>query len=178
MRSPGNSRASGGPAGLALAYSYDGVLLTGETWSGPLVGTVGRTFDNALQTATRSVNGIPVTLQYDADGLLTQAGALTLARDAQTGLYRVPRSETSRTPEATAPSASCPSPPPRTVHRRSSPSSTPGMAWGGSSSRSRGPMAPPTPTPITTTPAAAWTRPARFRARRPTPTPTTPMAIV
>jgi RHS repeat-associated protein len=75
-----------GPDGLQVAYVYDGVLRTGETWSNPIVGAVTRTFDTALRVATRSVNGSSIALQYDQDSLLTTAGALTLTRHPQNGL--------------------------------------------------------------------------------------------
>src|SRR5262249_32699734 len=64
----------------------DGGLLTGTTWAGQVAGTVGRTFDANFRVASESVNGgSAVTFQYDRDGLLTAAGALTLARDAASG---------------------------------------------------------------------------------------------
>ncbi len=75
------------PGGSHLSYSYNGTLRTGVTWSGPVAGTVEYTYDNDFRLATLSVNGAnPITFQYDPDGLLTRAGALTLRRDAQNGL--------------------------------------------------------------------------------------------
>jgi RHS repeat-associated protein len=67
--------------GSSLAYTYDGSLLTSQTWTGEVSGSVGLTYDNELRLA--SENGI--AFSYDADGLLTTAGALNLQRDAQTG---------------------------------------------------------------------------------------------
>ena len=75
------------PDGGALAYSYSGSLLTQTSWSGAIAGSVNRTYDNDFRLTSISVNGAdPVSYGYDADSLLTQAGSLTLSRDAQNGL--------------------------------------------------------------------------------------------
>jgi RHS repeat-associated protein len=75
------------PGGVGLTFTYDGALPLGETWSGPVAGSVTRTFSNDFDIATESVNGAAtVAFGYDADGLLIQAGALAIARDAATGL--------------------------------------------------------------------------------------------
>lgn len=50
-------------------------------------GAVSRTYNNNFRITSTSVNGSqPVNLQYDPDGLLVQAGALTLNRDGRNGL--------------------------------------------------------------------------------------------
>ncbi len=70
-----------------LAHSYDGSLLPGTTWSGPVAGSVTRTFDTDFRVASQSVNGAnTVAFTYDADSLLTGAGSLTLTRNASNGL--------------------------------------------------------------------------------------------
>jgi RHS repeat-associated protein len=70
-----------------LGYSYDGSLLTGTTWTGPVAGSVSRTYDTDFRVATESVNGSnPITFQYDPDSLLTGACALDLTRHPQHGL--------------------------------------------------------------------------------------------
>jgi RHS repeat-associated protein len=75
------------PGGVTLSYSSDGPLLMEETWTGPVAGRVSRTYDDDLRLRTSSIaGGEPLVLQYDADGLLTQAGALTLRRNPQNGL--------------------------------------------------------------------------------------------
>jgi RHS repeat-associated protein len=75
------------PGGVSLAYTYDGSLLTGTTWTGPVPGSVARTYDTDFRVATESINGgNSVTFQYDPDSLLTGAGALTLTRHPQHGL--------------------------------------------------------------------------------------------
>ena len=74
------------PGGEGLAYGYDGSLLNAVTWNGTVSGSVTGTFDNNFRLTQELVNGgNAVSFQYDNDGLLTQAGALTLDRDAQNG---------------------------------------------------------------------------------------------
>jgi RHS repeat-associated protein len=75
------------PEGVNLAYTYDGPLLTGKTWSGPVAGSLGYVYDNRFRLTSTSVNGgAAVTFQYADDNLLVQAGALVLNRNAQNGL--------------------------------------------------------------------------------------------
>jgi len=70
----------------SLAYTFDGSLLKTESWSGPVSGTISRTYDNNLRVTSRSVNGAnAIPFQYDNDSLLTQAGALSLAYHPQSG---------------------------------------------------------------------------------------------
>ncbi len=77
------------PDGGTLTYTYDGGLVLGEAWGGPagaLTGRIDWTYDADFRVTSESVNGLnPVSFAYDADSLLTQAGALTLTRDPQTG---------------------------------------------------------------------------------------------
>ena len=68
------------PGGETLTYSYDGPLTTQVQWSGAVAGTVGATYNNDFAVTGQSVNGTTVSFAYDADGLLTQAGDLTLTR--------------------------------------------------------------------------------------------------
>ncbi|HKH46803.1 MAG TPA: RHS repeat-associated core domain-containing protein [Thermoanaerobaculia bacterium] len=83
----GKPLSAGSPGGVTLTYTYDGSLLTRTTWTGPVAGTVERTYDNDFRVISEKVNGeAPVTYQYDPDGLLTRAGNLTITRDPQTGL--------------------------------------------------------------------------------------------
>jgi YD repeat-containing protein len=75
------------PGGVGLTFGYDGSLPTSETWSGPVTGAVTRTFTNDFTVASETVVGsAAVGFGYDADGLLTAAGALMIARDPSTGL--------------------------------------------------------------------------------------------
>lgn len=73
--------------GITLAFTYDGFLPKTQTWSGAVSGQVGYTYDNNFRVTSINVNGAnAVSFQYDADSLLTQAGSLSLTRDAQSGL--------------------------------------------------------------------------------------------
>lgn len=75
------------PNGVGLAYTYDGVLLTSQSWSGPVAGAVQYTYDNDFRLASVSVNGTgAIPIEYDGDGELTRCGDLVLTRDAQHGL--------------------------------------------------------------------------------------------
>ena len=59
------------PGGQSLAYSWDGTLPTGTTWSGPVAGSVARSFDDDFRVETESVNGShTVRYQYDPDSLV------------------------------------------------------------------------------------------------------------
>ncbi len=74
-------------SGVNLSYDYDGRLLTDTTWSGAVTGTIRRTYNQNFWTATRTINDTEaLSFAYDNDGLLVQAGALALQRDAQNGL--------------------------------------------------------------------------------------------
>lgn len=76
------------PGGFNLAYTYAGALLTQLQWSGPLAGRVNFTHDNDFRVASISVNGAnSIAMGYDADSLLTSAGALTLRYNAGNGLF-------------------------------------------------------------------------------------------
>jgi RHS repeat-associated protein len=82
---------AGRPASLATndgqsrTFSYDGFLLLSETVAGAAPGALGRSYDADFRLASESVNGVTTSFSYDADGLLTQAGALAIARDAASG---------------------------------------------------------------------------------------------
>jgi RHS repeat-associated protein len=74
------------PGGFSLNLGYDGALLTSTTETGPVAGSVSWTYNPNLQVASESVDGgNTVTYGYDKDGLLTQAGDLTLTRDPGNG---------------------------------------------------------------------------------------------
>ena len=71
----------------AQEIRFSGNLLTRETWTGPINGSVSYTYDNDLDITSRRVNGrTSVAFSYDADKLLTRAGDLTLTRNPQNGL--------------------------------------------------------------------------------------------
>jgi RHS repeat-associated protein len=71
-----------------LLDRYDGFLPVHETWGGEIAGDVIWGYDNNFWLQTLAVNGNPIDYAYDNDGLLVQAGALTLTPDPQHGLLR------------------------------------------------------------------------------------------
>jgi hypothetical protein len=69
------------------SYPTDGPLLTSESWSGEVTGTVTHGYDDNFFRNGLQVNSErAVAFGYDGDGLLTQAGSLVLTRDAGNGL--------------------------------------------------------------------------------------------
>jgi|GEM_PF-1896164 len=75
-----------GPITTNLAY--DGPLPTSLGWSGPVSGQVNWTYNDRFLIATETIGALPstaVTYAYDNDGLVTQAGAMTIARDPTSG---------------------------------------------------------------------------------------------
>ncbi len=72
--------------GETVAYTFDGTLPLSATWSGTVNGSVTITYNNNFQVLTEKVNNAnSISFTYDADGFLTNAGALTLQRDGETG---------------------------------------------------------------------------------------------
>ena len=83
----GNLASVSAPSGETLSYTYDGSLPLSTTWVGAVAGTVSRAYDNNFRVTSLSVNGLNATAYvYDADGLITGAGSLAVARNAQNGL--------------------------------------------------------------------------------------------
>jgi RHS repeat-associated protein len=82
----GNLSSITAPDGGVLSYTYDGTLLKSMTWQGAVQGSLGLTYDNNLRVVSQTVNGDTVSFTYDNDSLLTQAGALGINRNSQTGL--------------------------------------------------------------------------------------------
>ena len=73
--------------GPNLSYLYDGPLTTRVTWTGAVQGNVGYGYDTFFRVSSLSVNGAqPISYGYDNDGLLTQAGGLTLSLAPNNGL--------------------------------------------------------------------------------------------
>ncbi|MEX0698643.1 MAG: RHS repeat-associated core domain-containing protein, partial [Acidimicrobiia bacterium] len=82
----GNLIRINGPYADSLSFGYDGSLLTGATWSGPVAGSVSLGYDADYRLAAMKVNGADsIGFGYDADGLLSQAGALSLSRGSSHG---------------------------------------------------------------------------------------------
>jgi RHS repeat-associated protein len=106
----GQLQSISAPAGAAsetIAFAWDGTLPLGTTWTGPVAGSVSRTFDDDFRIATETVAGTStVNFIYDDDGLLTSAGDLSITRNGQ-GAGLVTATEigtvtTSETPNAYA----------------------------------------------------------------------------
>jgi RHS repeat-associated protein len=75
------------PAGPSIAYTYDGSIPTEVRWTGDVAGTVTRAYDNDFRVSRERVNGAnELAYGYDADGLLTSAGPVTLVRNAGNGV--------------------------------------------------------------------------------------------
>jgi RHS repeat-associated protein len=71
----------------AQEFRLSGNLLTRETWTGPINGSVSYTYDNDLDITSRRVNGrTAVAFSYDADKLLTRVGDLAITRNPQNSL--------------------------------------------------------------------------------------------
>jgi RHS repeat-associated protein len=83
----GNLTSISGPGVGTVSFGYDGRVLLSETWSGTVAGSVTRTYDNNFHLTSESVSGAnAVSFAYDADGLVTTAGAMAVSRDAQSAL--------------------------------------------------------------------------------------------
>ncbi len=75
------------PDGSILSYTYDGSLVLSEIWgNGDITGTLSLDYNNDFRVTAISVNSNPVNYQYDNDGLLTNAGDLSLTHHGQNGL--------------------------------------------------------------------------------------------
>src|SRR5258707_3534053 len=69
------------PGGDTLSYTFDGSLLTKETWTGNVNGNAQYTYDNNFSVTKQKVNGgDSVAFAYDKDGLLTKARPLSVGR--------------------------------------------------------------------------------------------------
>lgn len=78
----GQLSAIAAPGDVDLAFTHDQSLMTAVQWSGALQGRVDFDYDNDFRISSIAVNQqSPVDFGYDADGLLTVAGDLSLTRD-------------------------------------------------------------------------------------------------
>lgn len=73
-------------ANIDLDFAWDGFLPVTMTMSGELSGQVSQDFDSDFFLISEAVNGQAVTFDYDNDGLLIQAGSLSLPREPASGL--------------------------------------------------------------------------------------------
>jgi YD repeat-containing protein len=84
----GNLSSASVSGGEAIAYSYNGPLPAGSTWTGTVSGNVSRAYNNNFWVSSQSINGgNSVAFTYDKDGLVSKAGLVTLKHNATTGLY-------------------------------------------------------------------------------------------
>ena len=74
------------PEGDTLTYAYDGALMTSESWSGNVTGTVSRAYNDDFQTTEVTAGSVTTGYTYDNDGLLLTAGDMTITRDTESGL--------------------------------------------------------------------------------------------
>jgi len=70
----------------SIQYKYDGSLVTSETLNGALNQSLSYGYNNDFSVQSFTYGGGSVTYAYDNDGLLTQAGAFTIGRNAGNGL--------------------------------------------------------------------------------------------
>ncbi len=72
-------------SGDSLRLAYQGAFTTNVTWSGTITGRVSLSLNTDFLPASQSVNGTAITYAYDRDLLLTNAGSLSITRDAASG---------------------------------------------------------------------------------------------
>jgi len=68
-----------------IEYTYDGGLLKTETISGTVQGALVYSYNNFMEVTGIKLNNINTSYSYDNDGLLTNAGELTISRNPQNG---------------------------------------------------------------------------------------------
>ncbi|MBZ5654818.1 MAG: hypothetical protein LAO56_06015 [Acidobacteriia bacterium] len=84
----GNLATASVSGGEAIAYTYNGPLPTGSTWTGSVAGSVGRSYNNNFWVNAETVNGgNSIAFTFDKDGLVKKAGAITVKHSAKTALY-------------------------------------------------------------------------------------------
>jgi RHS repeat-associated protein len=70
------------PDNGTFSPTYSGGLLTGTQWGGIITGSVDLGYDNDFRVNSLTVNSSnPITFAYDSDGLIKQAGSLTITRN-------------------------------------------------------------------------------------------------
>ncbi|MCD4743039.1 MAG: sugar-binding protein, partial [Desulfobacteraceae bacterium] len=69
-----------------INYTYDGSLITSESFSGLINQTLTLTYNNDFNVETFTYAGDTVSYAYDNDGLLTRSRDYTISRNAQNGL--------------------------------------------------------------------------------------------
>jgi YD repeat-containing protein len=65
--------------GQTVALAYNGLDVSGITWSGSVTGSIARQFNNDLRISSEAVNGeTPIPFGYDRDGLMISVGPLAV----------------------------------------------------------------------------------------------------
>lgn len=85
---PGKLSKITSPSGVALNFTYDGSLFKGATWTGPISGSLGFSYDNEFRISSESINTSTVRYGYEADSLVTCA-SLTSCSPAGADALRV-----------------------------------------------------------------------------------------
>src|SRR5262249_35113645 len=73
------------PSGETTTFAYDGSLLKSITWMGPVPGSLTLSFDNNFRVMSQAINGTSLSVGYDLDGLMTQAGSIAIVKDLTNG---------------------------------------------------------------------------------------------
>jgi RHS repeat-associated protein len=75
-----------GPTGVDLGFAYDGARLTGVTFSGAVNHSLAWGHDSSFRLTSETIDGAnAVSYAYDDDDLVTEAGALHIARAPASG---------------------------------------------------------------------------------------------
>ncbi len=78
---PGRLQRITDPSGVVLEHSYDGMLLTGMTWSGAVNGAVAFGYDNSFRVTSETVSAggtvSPMVFGYDPDDIVICASPST-----------------------------------------------------------------------------------------------------
>ncbi len=74
--------------GQQVDFAYDGSLLTSATWSGVVTGAVSYAYNNDFRVTQLAYAGLSLPLGYDGDGLLTNAGPISLTYNRTNGLLQ------------------------------------------------------------------------------------------
>ncbi|MGE4130792.1 MAG: PKD domain-containing protein [Bdellovibrionales bacterium] len=82
----GQLQSSLSPDGITTSFTYDGPLLISNSSSGGVNGSITRTYNNNYFLTNENLGGQFISYAYDNDGLLTQAGTLSLSNDPTNGL--------------------------------------------------------------------------------------------
>jgi RHS repeat-associated protein len=81
----GRLKSIGSPS-ADVTFTYDGNILTALNYGGAAPGSVTYGYDTGLRPVIETVAGTSISFGYDADDLLTQAGAMTLTRNSASGV--------------------------------------------------------------------------------------------